>query len=74
MRAGRHLRLGAPGQQFLELSHQRGVQHVDWGADAIEHVLDAELVAALEKLMPGGTPAQMPNSPHRIAPMEGEAA
>jgi manganese/zinc/iron transport system permease protein len=48
--------------------------HVDWGADAIEHVLDAELVAALEKLLPGGTLEQMPASPHRITPMKGEAA
>ncbi len=48
--------------------------HVDWGADAIEHVLDAELVAGLEKLVPGGTLAPMPASPHRIAPMKDEAA
>ncbi len=48
--------------------------HVDWGADAIEHVLDARLVAELEKLMPGGKPQQMPASPHRIASVEGEAA
>ena len=48
--------------------------HVDWGADAIEHVLDAELVADLEKLLPAGTRPQMPASPHRIAPLEGEAA
>ncbi len=48
--------------------------HVDWGADAIEHVLDAALVAELEKLMPGGARPQMPASPHRIAPLEGEAA
>ncbi len=48
--------------------------HVDWGADAIEHVLDAELVAALEKLLPGGRLEQMPTSPHRITPMKGEAA
>jgi manganese/zinc/iron transport system permease protein len=48
--------------------------HVDWGADAIEHVLDARLVAELEKLLPDGPSPQMPASPHRIAPMEGEAA
>jgi manganese/zinc/iron transport system permease protein len=48
--------------------------HVDWGADAIEHVLDAELVAELEKLIPDGALPQIPASPHRIAPLEGEAA
>jgi manganese/zinc/iron transport system permease protein len=49
--------------------------HVDWGADAIEHVLDAELVAELEKkLQPGGAALPMPASPHRIAPLEEEAA
>jgi manganese/zinc/iron transport system permease protein len=48
--------------------------HVDWGADAIEHVLDATLVAELEKLLPGSAQPQMPASPHRIAPLEGEAA
>ena len=48
--------------------------HVDWGADAIEHILDAELVAELEKLLPAGAPQQIPASPHRIMPMEGEAA
>ena len=47
---------------------------VDWGADAIEHVLDARLVAELEKRLPGGSPQQMPVSPHRIASVEGEAA
>jgi manganese/zinc/iron transport system permease protein len=47
---------------------------VDWGADAIEHVLDASLVAELEKLLPAAAPPQMPASPHRIAPVEGEAA
>ena len=48
--------------------------HVDWGADAIEHVLDAALVSELERLLPGGAQPQMPASPHRIAPLEGEAA
>ena len=48
--------------------------HVDWGADAIEHVLDATLVAELEKLLAGSAQPQMPASPHRIAPLEGEAA
>jgi manganese/zinc/iron transport system permease protein len=50
--------------------------HVDWGADAIEHVLDAGLVAELEALLlaTSGAPQQMPASPHQIAPMEGEAA
>ena len=48
--------------------------HVDWGADAIEHVLDAELVAELEKLIPDSKATWMPASPHRIVPMEGEAA
>ncbi len=48
--------------------------HVDWGADAIEHVLDAALVAELEKLLPGSAQPEMPASPHRIVPLEGEAA
>ncbi len=49
--------------------------HVDWGADAIEHVLDAGLVAELEKkIETGGPPLSMPASPHRIAPLEGETA
>jgi manganese/zinc/iron transport system permease protein len=47
---------------------------VDWGADAIEHVLDARLVAELEKLLPDGTPHEMLASPHRIEPVKGEAA
>ncbi|MDJ0801862.1 MAG: iron chelate uptake ABC transporter family permease subunit [Desulfobacterales bacterium] len=49
--------------------------HVDWGADAIEHVLDAGLVAELEKkLQPGEQPLPMPASPHRIPPLEEETA
>ena len=48
--------------------------HVDWGADAIEHVLDTALVAELEKLLPESAQPQMPASPHRITPLEGEAA
>lgn len=48
--------------------------HVDWGADEIEHVLDAELVAELEKRLPAEVLRQMPASPHRIEPVQGEAA
>ncbi|MBT8342492.1 MAG: iron chelate uptake ABC transporter family permease subunit [Desulfatitalea sp.] len=37
---------------------------VDWGADAIEHVLDARIIAELEARLPGIVPDQMPRSPH----------
>lgn len=48
--------------------------HVDWGADEIEHVLDAELVAELEKRLPAEVLQHMPASPHHIDSLQGEAA
>ena len=48
--------------------------HVDWGADEIEHVLDAELVAELERRLPAEVLQKMPASPHHIEPIQGAAA
>ncbi len=40
---------------------------VDWGADAIEHVLDQEMIQKLEKLLPDLRDVKMPPSPHELA-------
>jgi manganese/zinc/iron transport system permease protein len=39
---------------------------VDWGADAIEHVLDQELIQKLEKMLPALKDVKMPPSPHEL--------
>ena len=39
---------------------------VDWGADAIEHVLDREMILKLEKMLPELKDVQMPASPHEL--------
>jgi manganese/zinc/iron transport system permease protein len=39
---------------------------VDWGADAIEHVLDERIIAELEANLPGMEPEKVPASPHRL--------
>ena len=44
---------------------------VDWGADQIEHVLDHEMIAKLEKLLPEITTQQMPPSAHKLQPERG---
>jgi manganese/zinc/iron transport system permease protein len=44
---------------------------VDWGADEIEHVLDREMIAKLEKLLPEITATRMPPSPHELQPVKG---
>jgi manganese/zinc/iron transport system permease protein len=44
---------------------------VDWGADEIEHVLDHEMIAKLEKLLPEVTTARIPPSPHKLQPAKG---
>jgi manganese/zinc/iron transport system permease protein len=40
---------------------------VDWGADAIEHVLDREMIRKLEKMLPDLKDVKMPPSPHELA-------
>ena len=40
---------------------------VDWGADAIEHVLDQEMIRKLEKMLPDLKDVKMPPSPHELA-------
>jgi len=40
---------------------------VDWGADAIEHVLDREMILKLEKMLPDLKDVKMPASPHELA-------
>lgn len=40
---------------------------VDWGADAIEHVLDREMIRKLEKMLPELRDVKMPPSPHELA-------
>jgi manganese/zinc/iron transport system permease protein len=39
---------------------------VDWGADAVEHVLDPEMIRKLEKLLPELKDLKMPPSPHEL--------
>ncbi len=39
---------------------------VDWGADAIEHVLDREMIRKLENMLPELKDLQMPPSPHEL--------
>jgi manganese/zinc/iron transport system permease protein len=39
---------------------------VDWGADAIEHVLDQEMIQKLESMLPELKDVQMPASPHEL--------
>ena len=39
---------------------------VDWGADAIEHVLDKEMIRKLEKMLPNLKDVKMPPSPHEL--------
>lgn len=46
---------------------------VDWGADEIEHVLDEEMIARLEKILQTSDTETVPPSPHRLKPMEGAA-
>jgi manganese/zinc/iron transport system permease protein len=40
---------------------------VDWGADAIEHVLDQEMIRKLENVLPELKDVKMPPSPHELA-------
>ena len=39
---------------------------VDWGADAIEHVLDQDMIRKLENMLPELKDLQMPPSPHEL--------
>jgi manganese/zinc/iron transport system permease protein len=41
---------------------------VDWGADAIEHVIDERIVAELEASLPEMGAQPLPESPHRLDP------
>ena len=43
---------------------------VDWGADAIEHVLDRKMIQNLENMLPELKDIKMPPSPHELAPAE----
>ena len=40
---------------------------VDWGADAIEHVLDQNMIQTLEKMLPDLKGVKIPPSPHELA-------
>jgi manganese/zinc/iron transport system permease protein len=40
---------------------------VDWGADAIEHVLDRKMIQELENKLPQLKNVRMPTSPHELA-------
>ncbi len=40
---------------------------VDWGADAIEHVLDREMIQDLENVLPELKDIKMPPSPHELS-------
>ena len=42
---------------------------VDWGADAIEHVLDQDMIQKLEKMLPDLKDVSMPPSPHELNAM-----
>ncbi len=44
---------------------------VDWGADEIEHVLDRQMIAELEKKLPELRAVSVPSSPHEIKRAEG---
>jgi manganese/zinc/iron transport system permease protein len=46
---------------------------VDWGADEIEHILDSEMIAKLEKTLPTPSAASMPPSPHSLEPLKERA-
>jgi manganese/zinc/iron transport system permease protein len=39
---------------------------VDWGADAVEHVLDKEMIQKLERMLPELKDVKMPPSPHEL--------
>ena len=43
---------------------------VDWGADEIEHILDDDMIAKLEKLLPVRGPVSVPTSPHSLKPVK----
>ena len=43
---------------------------VDWGADEIEHILDDDMIAKLEKMLPAQQPLPMPASPHSLKPVK----
>ena len=44
---------------------------VDWGADAVEHVLDKEMIQKLEKMLPALKDVKMPPSPHEFKAAQG---
>ncbi len=44
--------------------------HVDWGADQIEHVLDADMIRQLERRIPELIGMAVPKNPHAEAPLE----
>jgi manganese/zinc/iron transport system permease protein len=48
--------------------------HVDWGADQIEHVLDQEMIAKLERMLPEMPAAEFPGSPHDLDAVERRAS
>ena len=39
---------------------------VDWGADAIEHVLDQAMIQKLEEMLPELKDVKLPPSPHEL--------
>jgi manganese/zinc/iron transport system permease protein len=46
---------------------------VDLSADRIEHVLDEEIIDQLEKLFPGLSDKELPESPHTLKTVQGAA-
>ncbi len=46
---------------------------VDLSADRIEHVLDSDIIAKLERMVPEARPEAVPSSPHELRPAKGAA-
>ena len=58
-------RLSVP-EAYLITHADIAPSQVDWGADAIEHVLDREMIHKLENILPELKDVQMPPSPHEL--------
>ena len=58
-------------EQYLTLHADIAPSHVDWSADLVEHVLDADLIAELERALANGHAGELPTVPTSIHPLEG---